>query len=182
MISDAPLGAFLSGGLDSSSIVKLAAEIVPNIPCFTIQLNSNSNDGFIDDLPYAKLVAKHLNVPLEIISINSDLLARSIERMIWTLDEPLADPAALNVFYISQIAKDQGVKVLLSGAGGDDIFTGYRRHIAIKNEYLWKWIPANLRSLTKQISLNLPSNDLRIVFFVDRYNGIFLLNAKLKHD
>ena len=158
LISDAPLGSFLSGGLDSSSIVKLASEIVPGIPCFTIQLSSKSNDGFADDLPYAKIVAKHLNVPLEIVSINSDLLARSIERMILTLEEPLADPAALNVFYISQFAREQGIKVLLSGAGADDIFTGYRRHIAIKNEYLWKWIPSNLRSLTKQVSLGLPSN------------------------
>ena len=54
--------------------------------------------------------------------------------MVYQLDEPLADPAALNVFYISQLARQQGIKVLLSGVGADDLFTGYRRHHALQIE------------------------------------------------
>ena len=65
--------------------------------------------------------------------------------MIVQLDEPLADPAPLNVLYISQLARESGMKVLLSGAGGDDLFTGYRRHIAVNYESLWSWIPSSLR-------------------------------------
>jgi asparagine synthase (glutamine-hydrolysing) len=68
-------------------------------------------------------------------------MAGDLELMVWQLDEPLADPATLNVLYISQLARQQGIKVLLSGAGGDDLFTGYRRHRALQSEYLWSWLP-----------------------------------------
>ena len=70
MVSDVPLGAFLSGGLDSSSIVAFAKEKDPNIQCFTIDTSELESEGVINDLPYAKEVAKHLNLPLEIIPID----------------------------------------------------------------------------------------------------------------
>lgn len=129
MLSDAPVGAFLSGGLDSTSVVAFAKEIDPNITCFTIDASSDA-EGLGDDLPYARAAAKHLDVPLEVIKVDSDGLVKNLEEMIWMLDEPLGDPAPLNVLYISQLARARGIKVLLSGAGGDDIFTGYRRHYA----------------------------------------------------
>lgn len=66
--------------------------------------------------------------------------------MIYQLDEPLADPAPLNVLYISRLAREQGIKVLLSGAGGDDIFSGYRRHLALKSEHYWGWLPQGMRA------------------------------------
>ena len=65
--------------------------------------------------------------------------------MVMQLDEPLADPAPLNVLYISRLAREQGIKVLLSGAGGDDLFTGYRRHHALLLEKWWRWLPRGLR-------------------------------------
>jgi len=65
--------------------------------------------------------------------------------MVWHLEEPLADPAPLNVLYISRLAREQGIKVLLSGAGGDDLFTGYRRHLALRYERFWAWLPSHLR-------------------------------------
>ena len=61
------------------------------------------------------------------------------------LDEPLADPSPLNVLYISQLARQHGIKVLLSGAGGDDLLTGYRRHAALRYEYAWAWLPLPIR-------------------------------------
>jgi len=145
MISDVPLGAFLSGGLDSSAVVAFAKEVNPDIRCFSIETKGKQDKGVIDDLPYAKRVAKHLNVSLEVVSIDSHKMANDLEFMIAQLDEPLADPAALNVFYISQLAKKQGIKVLLSGAGGDDLFTGYRRHHALQLERYWGWLPKGAR-------------------------------------
>jgi len=65
--------------------------------------------------------------------------------MIEQLDEPLADPAALNVLYISKLARDNGIKVLLSGAGGDDLFSGYRRHRALDLDRLWARVPRGIR-------------------------------------
>ena len=106
--------------------------MAPDIRCFSIDTRGKNDNGFVDDLPYAKLAAKYLKVPLDIVTIDSHNMANDIEKMIFQLDEPLADPAALNVLYISQLARKQGIKVLLSGAGGDDLFTGYRRHYALE--------------------------------------------------
>lgn len=141
MVSDVPVGAFLSGGLDSSSIVTFAREINPDIHCFTIEVNDAHDSGVVDDLPYARLVAKHLNVKLDVVQVDAKRVIDDLPQMIAQLDEPLADPAALNVRYICNLARNQGVKVLLSGAGGDDLFTGYRRHYAINLERYWDWLP-----------------------------------------
>lgn len=141
MVADVPVGAFLSGGLDSSSIVHFAREINPNIHCFTIDTTSVADEGQGYDLPYARSVARHMRVPLDVVEIDSAQMARDLEGMVAQLDEPLADPAALNVLYIARLARARGIKVLLSGAGGDDIFTGYRRHWAVQLEGLVNWAP-----------------------------------------
>ena len=145
MVSDVPLGSFLSGGLDSSAIVAFAHEINPNIHCFTIEGTGKQEAGVVNDLPYARKVAKHLGVPLDVVSISSNKMASDLESMVAQLDEPLADPACLNVLYISQLARQKGIKILLSGAGGDDLFTGYRRHRAVMAEPLWGWLPLGVR-------------------------------------
>jgi len=146
MIADVPVGAFLSGGLDSSSVVAFAKEINPEVKCFTIEAVGGQDAGMTDDLSYAKQVAQHLKVPLAIVRVDSSQMARDLEQMIYQLDEPLADPAPLNVLYISRLAREQGIKVLLSGAGGDDIFSGYRRHLALKSEHYWGWLPQGVRA------------------------------------
>lgn len=145
MVADVPVGAFLSGGLDSSAVVAMAREISPDIECFTIDTGAALDAGVTDDLPYARQVARHLGVKLHEIRVDSSRMAADLERMVVQLDEPLADPAPLNVLYISQLARDHGVKVLLSGAGGDDLFTGYRRHRALMLERYWAWLPASVR-------------------------------------
>jgi asparagine synthase (glutamine-hydrolysing) len=155
MVADVPLGAFLSGGLDSSAIVAFARELNPDIHCFTIESVGGQEDGTIDDLPYARKVAQHLGVPLDVVSIDAKRMAGDLERMVAQLDEPLADPAPLNVLYISQLARKQGMKVLLSGAGGDDLFTGYRRHRAVQTERYWDWLPYGMRNGLAQVTAGL---------------------------
>ncbi|MDH3273568.1 MAG: asparagine synthase (glutamine-hydrolyzing) [Gammaproteobacteria bacterium] len=145
MVADVPVGAFLSGGLDSSAVVAMAREVSPNIECFTIDTGTIQDAGVADDLPYARRVAKHLDVKLHEIHVESTRMAADLERMVFQLDEPLADPAPLNVLYISQLARQHGVTVLLSGAGGDDLFTGYRRHRALMLERYWQWLPGVAR-------------------------------------
>jgi asparagine synthase (glutamine-hydrolysing) len=146
LVADVPVGAFLSGGLDSSAVVAFAREQVPDIRCFTIENVGEQDRGFTDDLPYGRRVAKHLGVPLDIITVDAGAMVDDLERMIWQLDEPLADPAPLNVLYISQLARRHGMKVLLSGAGGDDLFSGYRRHVALQYERYWDWLPHSIRA------------------------------------
>jgi asparagine synthase (glutamine-hydrolysing) len=152
LLADVPVGAFLSGGLDSSAVVAMARERASNIRCFSIESKGGAEAGETEDLPYAKLVAKHLGVPLDVVQIDASRMASDIERMVYMLDEPLADPATLNVFYISQLAREQGIKVLLSGAGGDDLFTGYRRHRALSYESLWSWLPGFARQGLENIT------------------------------
>jgi asparagine synthase (glutamine-hydrolysing) len=144
MISDAPLGAFLSGGLDSSAIVAIARRHNPGLECFTID-TGDTEEGTTEDLPYARLVAKHLDVRLHEVRVSSQALCDGVEDMVRILDEPLADPACLNVLFISQLARREGFKVLLSGAGGDDLFTGYRRHAALALDPVWALVPRPLR-------------------------------------
>jgi len=145
MVADVPVGAFLSGGLDSSSVVAFARERNPDIRCFTIESAGGAEAGAADDLPYARRVAKHLGVPLEVVRVDAVRMAEDLAGMVAQLDEPLADPAPLNVLYISRMARECGMKVLLSGAGGDDLFTGYRRHRAMVEEHYWDWLPRPMR-------------------------------------
>ena len=145
MIADVPVGAFLSGGLDSSAVVAFARERAPDIKCFTIDPLGGPEEGTPDDLPYARRVASHLGVPLEMVQVDPTSMARDLEMMVTQLEEPLADPACLNVLYISRLAREQGIKVLLSGSGGDDLFTGYRRHRALAIDQKLRYVPQSVR-------------------------------------
>lgn len=147
MISDVPLGAFLSGGLDSSAIVAFARQhTAERLQCFTIDFDPKlaKEEGFASDLPYARRVARHLDVDLHIVNVGAEM-ANGLPFMVQQLDEPLADFAALNVLFIARLAREQGIKVLLSGAGGDDLFTGYRRHRALGLDSVWERIPTPIR-------------------------------------
>jgi asparagine synthase (glutamine-hydrolysing) len=155
IVADVPVGAFLSGGVDSSAVVAMAKDFSPNIECFTIDTGGVRDAGVNDDLPYARQVAKHLGVKLHEVKVDSSRMATDLERMVVQLDEPLADPAPLNVLYISELARQHGVKVLLSGAGGDDLFTGYRRHRALILESYWAWLPAPVREYMCSVSSRL---------------------------
>ena len=79
------------------------------------------------------------------VEIKPEALIGKLEELIYFLDEPQADPAPINAMFIAERAREDGIKVLLSGAGGDDIFTGYRRHSALIFEKYWTWLPSLLR-------------------------------------
>lgn len=155
MVADVPVGAFLSGGLDSSAVVTFAREVNPGIRCFTIETSGGPEGGVADDLPYAHRVAGHLGVPLDVITIDAGRMAGDLERMVAQLDEPLADPAPLNLLYISRLAREQGRKVLLSGAAGDDLFTGYRRHRAAALDRYRNWLPPGIQRILERSSAHL---------------------------
>jgi asparagine synthase (glutamine-hydrolysing) len=155
MMADVPVGAFLSGGLDSSAVVTFAREQNPDIQCYSIDVQGTQDEGFADDLPYARRVAKHLGVSLHVVRVDSVSMAQDLHDMVIQLDEPLADPAALNVRYISALARQQGIKVLLSGTAGDDLFSGYRRHRAVQAERYWSWLPRPARAALQSMTAGL---------------------------
>jgi asparagine synthase (glutamine-hydrolysing) len=164
LVADVPVGAFLSGGLDSSSVVALAQRrLVSPMQCFTIGFKSREAriEGMAADLPYAEEVARHLGVDLHTIWVGPEMVD-DLPRMLFHLDEPQADPAPINALYITRLAREHGIKVLLSGAGGDDIFTGYRRHHALMLEPLWSWLPDPLRAGLRRFSSAIePRSELR---------------------
>jgi asparagine synthase (glutamine-hydrolysing) len=132
LVADVPVGAFLSGGLDSSAIVAMMRRLRPDQPihCYTIaSADFSGSEGAPADLPFARRVAQHLRVDLHEIDIAPNMMDH-LEKVIYHLDEPQGDPAPINAFLIAEQARKDGIPVLMSGAGGDDIFTGYRRHQA----------------------------------------------------
>ena len=160
MVADVPVGAFLSGGLDSSSVAAFAQQILSGrkLQCFTIGFNAKDAaacDGMSEDLPYAQEVAAHLGVDLHTIYVGSEMIDQ-LETMIYHLDEPQADPAPINALFISQLAREHGIKVLLSGAGGDDIFSGYRRHYALMQERYWNRLPQHIRKMIAAAAQTIP--------------------------
>jgi asparagine synthase (glutamine-hydrolysing) len=158
MVADVPVGAFLSGGLDSSAVVAMARRAAGTpIRCFTIGFQDEvaRKEGMAADLPHARRVAAHLDVELETVWVGPEMV-EELPRMLFHLDEPQSDPAPINALLICRLAREHGMKVLLSGAGGDDLFTGYRRHTALAREGVWSWLPRPARRLLSRGALRLP--------------------------
>ena len=187
LMSDVPVGFFLSGGLDSSLLVAIAKKKFKQYPikCFTISTGEKMvNEGFSDDEFYAKKVAKYLNVDLEILP--AQVFSKNLfDKMIWHLDEPQADPAPLNVYNICKGARENGIKVLIGGAAGDDLFTGYRRHQVLLLEKYYKLIPVYFKKIFSTLILKLNSRSTFIrrlkklirniaVSKIDRLAGYFM--------
>jgi asparagine synthase (glutamine-hydrolysing) len=159
LLSDVPVGFFLSGGLDSSLIVAIARRLFPDkqLPCFTIDIKNwdMAGENFVNDIFYAKKVAELLQVDLNVLEVEFDIV-KDFDEMIWHLDEPQADAAPLHVLNICRLARQKGIKVLLGGTGGDDLFSGYRRHKALKYQRYFKFLPSPLRKSIRILSGKLP--------------------------
>lgn len=158
MVSDVPVGSFLSGGLDSSLITLLSAEQTDqDFQCFTITYPSSENrlDQFVDDTPYAFQVAQQLkktHIMINIKPMINDLLGK----LIWHMDEPIADPAIIASYLISQYARRNGTIVLLSGQGADELFGGYPRYQAMNLVARFQAMPALLRRQIVKASSLIP--------------------------
>lgn len=156
LVSDVPVGAFLSGGLDSSLLAALI-QIRSSSPlhCFTIAVDNPDSDASID-LGFARRVSELLGFKLSEVDASPEMASRLQETMYY-LDEVNADPAAIMVRDICALARKKGIKVLISGAGGDDLFTGYRRHFAVRFESILRKIPAPVSRLVSWSVIKLPS-------------------------
>jgi len=154
MHADVSVGLTLSGGLDSSLIAAMARKQYPDQEIHAFSINTQGQmkgEGFEDDYPFAKLVAQQYGLTLQSIDGNLDL-EHDLDKLIWELDEPQADPASLNMAHIAQAANKMGIKVLLSGTGGDDVFSGYRRHQALRFLRFGSQLPAMAGPLVQQLA------------------------------
>jgi asparagine synthase (glutamine-hydrolysing) len=144
MIADVPVGAFLSGGIDSSLVVSLMQE-QSNKPIKTFCVGFEENE--FDEGAFANKIAKHLNTDHYDIRLSEKDAFDLVQKMAFTFDEPFADSSQLPTYFVSGVAK-QHVSVILSGDGGDELFAGYNRYIYAKK--IWNIIhkiPQPLRQL-----------------------------------
>jgi asparagine synthase (glutamine-hydrolysing) len=142
LVSDVPLGAFLSGGIDSSTIVAGMARLTGR-PVKTYSIGYESGDNYYNELSFAKTVANAFGTDHHEIIVRpqvSDLLPK----LIWHLDEPIADSACLTTYLVSRLASES-VKVILSGVGGDELFGGYRRYLGNSLHRFYKFLPGPVR-------------------------------------
>jgi asparagine synthase (glutamine-hydrolysing) len=147
LVADVPVASFLSGGLDSSLITAMAASRNPSIEAYTITFRPEDQrlEAMPDDAVYARKMAAHLGIRLHEIEISPDVVDM-LPRVVDVLDEPIGDPAAINTVLMCQAARDAGVKVLLSGMGADELFGGYRKHLACVLGARYRTLPKTLRS------------------------------------
>ncbi len=126
LISDVPLGCFLSGGIDSSIITALSARHSPNINTFSI---GYKDEKYFDETNYAQLVAKMHKTNHTVFSLSNDDLLGGLYDMLEYIDEPFADSSALAVYILCRETRKK-VTVALSGDGADELFSGYNKHAA----------------------------------------------------
>jgi len=125
MISDVPVGFLLSGGIDSTAMLSFAAEKTDKpISTYTVGF---STQGVIDERPFARLAAERYGSKHYEISMSSDEFAGFLPRYVWHMEEPVVEPPAVALYYVSKLAS-QYVKVLISGEGGDEAFAGYQNY------------------------------------------------------
>jgi asparagine synthase (glutamine-hydrolysing) len=126
MISDVPLGAFLSGGIDSSVVVALASRHTSNLKTFSIGYTDNP---FFDETRFAESVAKKFKTEHSVFRLSTYDIESEVESVLNALSEPFADSSAIPLYILSKQTK-QHVTVALSGDGGDELFAGYNKHKA----------------------------------------------------
>lgn len=134
--SDVPVGIFLSGGIDSSIITWEASQSARSLQTFTVAVaDADYDESTVAQRTAAAMGVKNTLLPLEVSPL------QSLEKLIRHFDQPFADPSAIPSFEISKLAR-QHVTVVLNGDGGDELFGGYRRHLAVHWSHRAKWLPA----------------------------------------
>src|SRR5437016_2544750 len=139
LMSEVPLGAFLSGGIDSSIVVGLMSSMMSQ-PVKTFSIGFEEDD--FSELPYARQIAKHFGTDHHEFFVRPDLVS-VLPELAWAYDEPFADSSMLPTYYVSKLAREY-VRVVLTGDGGDEIFAGYTHY---QLEYKINRIPLLVRSL-----------------------------------
>lgn len=148
MIADVPVSCFLSGGLDSSLIAVLASKHIEKLSTYTIATTEEDKkaEQMPEDELYARKLSQQFSFDHHEIVINSNIVD-DLKSMVYTLDEPIGDPAAINTYLICKEARSKGVKVLLSGMGADEIYFGYRRQKATLLAANYRKLPGFIRKI-----------------------------------
>jgi len=160
LMSEVPLGAYLSGGTDSSTVVAIMSKFLDKpVKTFTVGFD----DERFDETKYAKIVADEFSTDYHELIIGMDSI-KHLPKIVWYFDEPIADPAAIPTYLLSEFAKKE-VTVVLTGEGGDELFAGYEQYKIIHNSkrFLGKF-PKRLRKAIPWLVKKSPKSMLNALF------------------
>jgi asparagine synthase (glutamine-hydrolysing) len=157
LMSDVPLGLFLSGGVDSSGLLALMAPMVQQ-PVRTFAVGFSEREA--NELAYARLAARSAGAEHREVVVSPEEFFQALPTLVWHEDEPIAFPSSVPLYFVSRLARDH-VKVVLTGEGADELFLGYNRYrVTAWNERLgrpyWSAAPASLRSSVRRLAGHLP--------------------------
>jgi asparagine synthase (glutamine-hydrolysing) len=152
LVADVPLGAFLSGGVDSSTVVGLMARHTDRpVKTFSIGFHEDS----FNELKYARVAAKHFGTDHRELIVTPDI-CNIVDELVWYFDEPFADQSSIPTYLVSKLAREH-VKVVLSGDGGDELFAGYTRYATDRKRSGFERLPRVLRrGVMQPLSRRLP--------------------------
>ncbi len=127
LVADVPVGLFLSGGIDSSLLLALGSEIHGPLQTFSVGFQASRDVSIYDESPFARLAAEHFGSVHRELQVDQGTVFLRMDEIVAAVDEPIADPAVIPLFVLSEFAA-QHVKVCLTGDGGDELFGGYQYH------------------------------------------------------
>jgi asparagine synthase (glutamine-hydrolysing) len=155
LVSDVPFGAFLSGGVDSSVIVALMHQIMDTpVKTFSVGFEGGGSEAF-SELPYARLVAKRFETDHHEIYVRPDDLMNLAEKVVWHLDQPIADNACIANYMVSKLASEH-VKMVLTGEGADELFAGYARYAGEQFSSWTRLMPKHMKEMALSTLQRLP--------------------------
>jgi asparagine synthase (glutamine-hydrolysing) len=161
MMSDVPVGVFLSGGVDSSTNVALMSRLVDH-PINTFSIGFRDAERF-NEFQWARRIAERFNTNHHEVLIDADDLWRFMPDLVFHQDEPIADPVCVPLYYVAKLAKDNGVTVVHVGEGADELFSGYPTYVQAHTVATGHWqrfrrLPAPVRVLTARAGERLLAN------------------------
>jgi asparagine synthase (glutamine-hydrolysing) len=181
MVSDVPIGAFLSGGIDSSAVLALMAEHSSGpVSTYSIGFSGGAADQFYNELPYARQVAEHFGTDHHEIVVKPDVV-RLMPKLLWHMDEPIADSAFITTYLVAEFAR-KDVTVILSGVGGDELFGGYRRYLGERYTKYASMVPRPIRRVARAVARRLPSDRHSRLLNFSRHAKTFLDTVELPFD
>jgi len=165
LISDVPIGAFLSGGVDSSAVVAIASKYKKNLNTFSVSFDVDK----FDESKYSKEISKKFKTKHRILKFNSKKLRSTIKKLVYHYDEPFGDPSAVPTFILSNFAKKH-VTVSLSGDGADELFGGYTTYKNYRLLSIQKIYPRFINKLIHPILFKIvPHSKLYHFFEIGSY-------------
>lgn len=181
MVSDVPIGAFLSGGIDSSAVVGFMAQATNQpVKTYSIGFEGGAAEALYNELPYARRVAELFGTEHHEIVVKPDVVGL-LPKLLWHLDEPIADSAFMTTYLVSEFARRE-VTVILSGVGGDELFGGYRRYLGNHYAAQFERLPAWLKQGARAVSRQLPSDRHSSVLNKLRLAKAFIASADLSFE